>query len=602
VSVRTEEPVEGKAIVTIVVDEGRKILVKDLVIRGNESYSAFRLRFLLDNKGSWAFIRNFYDETTFEEDLDILRHFYTNRGFLDVLVKRGKPEYNEDKGWIRPVILIEEGPRYRVSEVAPKNATLFTEGEIVECFSKMMGEYFNANRYRKGLEKLRELYGDEGYIQLEVKTDFERLPGEDAIRIALNLKENNRVYVGKIKVRRQGYRREEAESAMGKLYDKVSPAPKDEVILREVILEPGEVYRNFQEVRTVERLKRLEIFEGVSITREPTEEKDVRDAVINVKEGVTGNLLFGIGYGESPGAYFQVRLHERNLFGDARDLRMRALIGTRLSAMYIGYLDRYFRDTDSSLEWEIYRERYGRGPYDERVYGSTLELGKPLSEYVRAYMRLRLEHVNFYDEDDDIIEEDFDSYPVASARFRIVEDRRDEIWWPKRGFTRSGSIELGYADGLLAKLGADFTYYNNFYKDLVYAVHFSGGLMPYSADKVGLTERFYLGGANDLRGFSFRGAGPKDSGEDDMPLGGSTKLLLKNELRYPIYGDLKGVLFLDAGMLDETVGLDAPRVSVGTGFRMKISIIRLYLDFAKALHKRSRDDTQFVHFRLGASF
>jgi outer membrane protein insertion porin family len=297
----------------------------------------------------------------------------------------------------------------------------------------------------------------------------------------------------------------------------------------------------------------------------------------------------------------QASIRERNLFGDARDLRASVLFGTRSSSFHIGYLDRYWRGTDMSLDWELYCDRYFRREYGERTYGTSLEFGKPLSEYVKAYLRFRLEDVNFFDEDDDIRAR-LDSYPLAAVRFRIVEDRLNDTWWPTRGFTRSAGVELGYADGLLAKFSTDFSYYNNFYKDFVYSISGFAGLIPYDADKVGITERFFLGGANDLRGFAYRGAGPMDKGDHEMAIGGSTKLLLKNEIRYPIYDELKGLIFLDMGMLDETVGLDKPRVSVGTGFRLKISFVRIYVDFAKALVKEHRDNTQIFHFRLGANF
>lgn len=599
--VRVEQPGDGKAFVIIVIDEGKKIKIKDLILQGNQSFSSFRLRFLVDNKGSWAFINNYYDETTFDDDLEILRQFYVTRGFLDVVVKRGKPEYNEEKGWINPVIDITEGPRYTVREIEPLNATLFTSQEIAGCFAPLSGKFYNADKYQKGLAKLRRLYGDEGYIQMQVEPDLKRLPTEPAINLILDIKENERIYVGKIKVRRKGFPRDSSETKLGKMYDKMSPPPTDEVVEREVTLKSGEVYRTFQEVRTIERLKRLEIFEDVTITREPTEKKDVRDAVVNVKEGTTGNFILGVGYGEDPGAYFQASLRERNLFGDARDLRARILFGTKSTSFHIAYLDRYWRDTDKSLEWAIYRDTFLRKEYAERIYGTSLELGKPLSEYVKAYLRFRVEQVNFFDEDDDILTK-LDSYPIATTRLRIVEDRTDDSWWPTRGFTRSAGLELGYADGTLAKLSTDFSYYKGIYKDFIYSLSGFAGLMPYDSDEVGITERFFLGGANDLRGFSYRGAGPKDKGDDDMALGGSTKLLLKNEIRYPIYDELKGLVFVDAGMLDERVGLASPRASVGTGFRFKISFVRVYIDFAQAVAKKRHDDTQFFHFRLGANF
>jgi outer membrane protein insertion porin family len=351
----------------------------------------------------------------------------------------------------------------------------------------------------------------------------------------------------------------------------------------------------------VERLKRLELFESVSITREPTAEENVKDAVVNVKEGVTGNVIFSVGYGEAVGPYFQVRFRERNVFGEARDFRIRALIGTRLTAIYLGYLDRYFLESDVSMDWELYRERYLRDEYGERIYGSSVEFGKPLSEYVRGYLKFRLEHVNFFNEDQDI-RTNLDSYPVAAVRFRVFEDRRDDEWWPTRGFARSAALETGYADGPLVKFTTDHSYYFSLYRDLIYGARFYGGLIPYDSGELGITERFFLGGSSDLRGFKYRGVGPRDPGEENMPIGGSTKLVLQNELRFPIYRDLKGVLFGDAGMLDETVHLDTPRASVGTGLRLKISIIRLSLDFAKAIYKKDTDDTRFIHFRLGADF
>lgn len=601
VKVKVDDLEEGKALVTVVIDEGEKILIKDLVIKGNESYSSFRLRFLLENKGTWLFIKNYYDETTFDDDLETLRRFYINRGYLDVVVKRGKPEYNEKKGWIKPVIIIEEGPRYEVNDVIVEDVTLFTREEVTDPFERMIGEYFKASRYRKSLEKLQKLYGDEGYINMEAQPDFDRLPGKDAVNLILNIDEGERIYLGKIKVRRRGFARGEPENFVEKIYDKFAPPPKDEVILREVTMEPGDVYRSFKEVRTVERLKRLEVFENVAVIREPTEERNVRDMVVSVRESDTGVAGIGVGYGEYPGGFVQLFLRERNLFGDARDLRVNAMLGTRRSYFNATYLDRYFRDTDMSFSWSLYRDRRSLKSHSERIYGTSVEFGKPLSEYVTAYVRGRLEHVNFFDEDDDIIT-DLDSYPLGTLQFRVIDDHRDDTWWPTRGYVAGAGVEAGYADGPLVKFNADYSWYYNFYKDLIYAMDASAGLIPYDSDEVGLTERFFLGGATDLRGFSYRGAGPKDKGEEDLALGGSTKLLLKNELRFPIAGELKGVLFFDVGMLDKDVGLDTPRASVGTGVRLKISFIRLAVDFAKAVKEEDDDDTRIVHIRLGAAF
>jgi len=148
-----------------------------------------------------------------------------------------------------------------------------------------------------------------------------------------------------------------------------------------------------------------------------------------------------------------------------------------------------------------------------------------------------------------------------------------------------------------------YAWYWKVYGDVVYALNLEAAMLPYDAEKVGITERFFLGGTEDLRGFRFRGAGPKDPGEDDMAIGGSTKILVQNELRYPVYKALKGVVFVDAGTLSRhAFDLDSLRLSAGLGIRLEFPVLRLSLDFAKAILKEDDDDTRLVHFKIGSTF
>jgi outer membrane protein insertion porin family len=603
--VETEQRSDGKLDVRVTIDEGTKILIKDVIFRGNKSISGWRLRWHMLNRGSWAFFKKYFDYDTFQDDLEIIRMLYQSKGFLDVRVSAGEPLYNEKKGWICPVVEISEGLRYRVDQIIVKNATVFAPDEIAHLFSRMKGRFLDFARLGKALDKVYRMYGDEGYIDLEVTHDFEKNVAEGTVDIVLTLTEHERVYVGKVEPRIETppLGMPEELTFIDRFYAKIAPPVSVEVVKREIRLKPGAVYRRFEEVRTRERLKNLGIFDDVAIWRQPTDKPNVRDVVVSVKEGDTGNLLFDIiGYNEEIGLFTGVRYIERNLFGDARVLRLSFQLGTRATSFYAGYLDRYFRNTTTSFRIDAYKDTFDRRKYDEDMNSLAVEFGRPLNEYLQAYLRLRAGYVQFNHIDDDVVEK-LNQYPLGTVRFRLVDDHRDNILWPTAGYRRSAGIELGYADGLVAKLTSSYSWYWKVYGDVVYALNLEAGMLPYDAEKVGITERFFLGGTEDLRGFRFRGAGPKDPGENDMAIGGSTKVLIQNELRYPIYKSVKGVVFVDAGTLDrEAFELDSLRLSTGLGIRLEFPILYLSLDFAKALLKEDEDDTCLIHFKIGSTF
>ncbi len=600
--VETAERSDGKLDVRVIIDEGTKILIKDVIFRGNKKISGLRLRWRMMNRGSWAFFKNYFDYETFQDDLESIRMLYRSNGFLDVQVIGDEPIYNEKKSWICPIVKINEGTRYRVGQIAVKNATIFTPAEITHVFRRLQGRFLDLVKFGKALEKVYYLYADEGYIDLEVTYDIEKNVAQGTVGIVLSLTEHDRVYVGKVKLERQVFEFGEELGFIDRLYGKIAPPISDESIRREILLKPAAVYRRFEEVRTRERMRNLRILDDVTIQREPTDSPTVRDVVVSIKEGPTGSLLFDVGYGDVTGAFIRGSYVERNLFGDARDFRLSILLGTRASSFYTGYLDRYFRNTTTSFRIDAFKDAHDRGEYEEDLYGSSVELGRPLNEYLRAYLRLRGGYARFHHIDDDVVEE-LDSYPLGTVRFRLVDDHRDDIFWPSKGYRRTAGIEVGYADGLVAKIMGSYAWYWKGYGDVVYALNLEAAMLPYDAEKVGITERFFLGGTEDLRGFRFRGAGPKDPGEDDMAIGGSTKILVQNELRYPIYKALKGVVFVDAGTLSHhAFDLDSLRLSAGLGIRLEFPVLRLSLDFAKAILKDEDDDTRLVHFKIGSTF
>lgn len=640
--------------IQVVVDEGLKLKIKDLIIRGNESVATALLRIRLENQGSWLFIKNFYDNEAFLTDLDMIRLYYITKGFLDVKVKAG--EFIKDPGgkWVSPVIEIQEGPRYTVGQIWPSGVTRFMPIDIVEIFRPLQGKYYNAELFMEAIEKVKTKYGDEGFINAEVSYDYETNPQTRQVHFNLRIEEHERVYVRKILIRKNEYPNE-SPTFIERLHGKLSPPVSDEIIEREVVLKPGEAYRRFQEVATVDRLRSMGIFDSVDVDAALTDDETKRDAVLKLEEGNTGNLLFGVGVSERAGAYLHGAYINRNLFGQARHLRTSFLLGTRDMSFRIGYLDRYFDLPGEALDRYFQTDRSGLVPFRLELYRDRMRL----SEYEETHTGIsalltrisrrgiltedygvRLEYVEtdddghdysddwfFFDDDDhdddDEPEEDFNDYPVLALSYYLEENTTDDWWWPTQGHILGGGVEAGAADGALLKLKGRYSLYKKLGSKLIYALNTQAGLMPLGADEVGISERLFLGGSSDMRGFEFRGAGPVDDGDEDLHIGGSTKLLVQNELRFPIYKQLKGFTFLDAGMLGEDeFEFEDPRVSVGAGVRFSTARSRMYgprwktgptgLDIMRGFNievsvaapivKESEDDEQYIHVIMGSSF
>jgi len=599
---RTEK---GGAVLQVLINEGKKMRVDDLVIHGNAYFHTFRLKAALETKGSWMVFQNYFDESAFENDLQIIRQLYEGAGFFSVAVERGQFRYDEAKQIVTPSIVIVEGPHYRLGNVGIAGNTYFTREEILAPFSGLTGKYFDAKDFAAALEKVRGLYQNAGFVTTEVNYEdvaLDRDKGE--VNIPVRIEEQGRVRVGRILIQRPNYLGDEEHSWFGKIYNRVAPPISNEAIRREMALKPGEVYDKRKEDESVEKLRRLDVFEEVAIESRSTDTADVRDVLVKIKEGVTGNVLVGVGFSDAYGVYAFGDYTEKNVLGQAGDLRAGLLVGTKVINASISYFDRYLGSSDYSLYSEIHHERAIRPGYDEANTGLSVEVGKPLTDQWKAYVQGRLEYVQLNETGHP--KEDFSrNYPVIAARMRFTHDTLEygdsgtPRFYPTGGHLAAFGFEAGYAGGPLAKLTGSYEWNHKLAEKLVFATALSAGIMPVSADKVGPTERFYLGGTEDLRGFAFRGAGPHDSRDHDVPLGGASKLLARNELRYPIIDNLTGLVFVDAGMLNhEPFSLSQPRASTGVGLRLGVKQVQAGVDLALPVLKGKDDDLRYFHFTL----
>ncbi|MEQ8819747.1 MAG: outer membrane protein assembly factor [Sumerlaeia bacterium] len=614
VSVRVREA-EGEASgadVTITIDEGRKIQIKDLIIRGNSAIPDWRLKPALTNSGSWLIFKNYYDENAFEDDLRMVERKYADKGYLDAKATADDPIYDEDEAKISPVIVVEEGPRYRVRDVEIAGNALFGDEEVRKPFAPMIGDVFDGEETREAFAKLRRLYGDQGYIDAKVDGTFVRHPEDGSVTIDVEIVEGAQVFVGDIRVQKPDYSDvPPPTNPIARFLESTSPGVTNEAIMREVQLEPGDVWRDKEERRSVQRLRRLGFFRDVRVRRVPTEDPRINDAVVEVEEDATAGY-FGVsaGVGERSGPAITLSYDNPNLLGDARDLSIYGTVGRRSSGFGISYLDRYLGDSENSLRLRAYRDAARFDGIGERIYGTSGELGVPMEqfgpfdEYWTSFIRLRLEQVNLIRRDQDL-ESPVDGYHVAALRTMLRRDIRNDLRWPTEGYTVAGGFETGYADGFLLKALHDFEWYKALddEEDWVYAYEHTVGLMPYDIDDIGYTERFFLGGTSTLRGFEARGIGPTDRGDDSTHIGGATSVAQSHELRRRFNRYFAGRVFVDAGVLEnDPLEWGTPRVGTGVGVTFNAGPAVVDFDLAAPVVREDDDEPQVFHFRLRGGF
>lgn len=605
VSVEAVDETDQAVFITIVIDEGERIKIKDLLIEGNEHFSDWHLRTMVSNAGSWLIFNNYYDDRAFDQDIVTLATRYRSDGFLDVVIRRGEFVYDEEKGLVSPKLIIEEGPRYRVEAVKIYGRTHFTEEEVNGVFNHLIGETYNGYDFSDAIEKLRALYGNQGYANVQLDGTFNRNPEAGTVELVIDITENDVVYIGDVVIKTQNYDYEFDLNAIEQFIDYTSPGVTQETVEREVRLKPGQKFRTVNEVRTEDRLRRLGFFEDVNVTRRPTEDPAVDDVIVEVKEDPAASFIsLSAGVGELSGPSVGVNYINPNLFGDARVLNVGATLGSRVQSYNISYLDRYFGDTDTSMEAQVYRRNLEFDGYGERTYGGSVEFGEDISDYDRQYLRLKLEQVDLKRRDQRL-RENVDSYWVSTVRGLMVRDTSNPGRWKYEGYRTAVGTEVGWADYFLLKFTHEYAHYHALSRDRDWVYHYahSAGLIPYDSENIGISERLFLGGTGNLRGFRPRGAGPKDEGKRDVGVGGSILLTQRHELRHRFSRRVSGRIFLDAGVLEEEpFHLGRPRAGVGPGVSVDVGPFIIDVDLAAPVLKSGRDQTRVLHFKLRSNF
>ena len=594
--------------VTFDIVEGDKFDVGEIRIVGNKYLKEKDIKGKMQTSAVWLwFFGGTLKREELQRDLDRIRAYYLDNGFLDIAVDEPEIQIDEAKRDLRVVIRVEEGPQYRIGTLAVKGASLFPEADIRRLIRTQSGGIFSRETLQGDVVAITDRYAERGYLFADAAPITETRRTEHIVDVSLEITEGRQAFVNRIEI-------------VG------NTRTREKVIRRGILLIEGDVFNSTLLQASRRNVESLGFFEEVKLdTRRGTAEDKV-DVVVDVKEKPTGAFSIGGGFSSVDGVIGMVSISQSNLFGYGKRALVSGQIGTQANRFNLIYTDPHFLDSNFMMETRGYKAdtNYENNQgFNTDTTGGAFSLGHMVFERVYGLATYTIEDVLIKDVNANApflvqrqAEENNGRSLTSSITGSLLRDVRDSGTEPTRG--NRTRLSATYAGGFL---GAD----NNFTKFAVESSQYwplwwrlvgnvrgtfwygdSFGDSPY----LPVQERYFLGGPNTLRGFRNFTVSPTDPAGGDGLTGGNKAWFVNTELLYPLYDPmrLRGLIFFDIGNnLDERSSLtdlftSNARYSAGVGIRFNSPIGAMRLEWGFNLNQRENEKLQVLHFSAGTSF
>ena len=595
----------GTARVVFTINEGVRGAVKQVRFEGNAHFSEKVLRKQMKTRGRSPIYfvdkTGRLDEVQLEQDMDKLREFYQDHGYIDVEIKTPRRERTE-KGPMIITIPIVEGPQYHVQKLTISGHQNTTEDRIRKLLKMKEGSVYSPKQLRDDAKAVADAYGSGGYVDLVVLPEGAPA-GPALIDVHYKIEEGARSFVNRIDI--EGNTR-----------------TKDKVIRREVLVAPGDVFNTVRVDLTKKRLDNLGYFAKVETYPEQTDIPGRKDLTILVQEKRTGSLSFGggfstvdklVGFAELTQGNFDL-FNWPSFTGGGQKFRLRIQYGTQRKDLVMTLTEPYFLDRRLALTGQLFytEANYLSNEYNQRNYGFMVEMRKPLNSYTYATLGYTFQDVDIFDVSasaSDFIQSQAGSTLESKIFTSIVFDSRDNPLLSRHGrrFTFAPFIAGSFLGGDIKVYGMDLEGSQYFHLpwdtillingEIATVSHYSSG------SGVPIYERLYLGGSNNLRGFPFREVGPQD--QNGEPIGGQSMARTTIEWTFPIIEKARGAVFYDTGFVNTSswaFGFNHIASDIGVGIRLDLPIGPLRLDYGYPIQRDGYNGGGHFNFNVGYQF
>ncbi|HSA90215.1 MAG TPA: outer membrane protein assembly factor BamA [Burkholderiales bacterium] len=601
----TVTPLERNRVgISIAVTEGPVAKIRGINVVGANAFPENELLglFVLRTPGwlTWYTQHDRYSRERLGADLEALRSFYLNRGYLDFSLESTQVQITPDRRDIYITVNLVEGEIYTVSEVTLAGRLLVPREELQALVQLKPGDVFSREKLAASTKAITDRLGNEGYAFANANAVPNIDKAKRSVAFSIVVDPGRRVYVRRIDVAGNSKTR-------------------DEVIRREMRQLEGAYYDASKIQLSRRRIDRTNFFGEVTVETVPVEgSPDQVDVVYTVKEKATGSLLLGVGFSSVERISLSASITQANAFGTGKYLSANINSGSVNQVYSLSYLDPYYTVDGVSRGFDVYRRvtdasSLAVGPYKTDSLGGGIKFGYPVAEQVSIDFGANIESVDleiFANSPLSYISfvRDFGSqYTYLSGTVGWTRDVRDSLILTTAGSLQRLSLEVAGGDLQYYRLGYQHRWYTPLTRaltghlgvDLGYAGGYNDKPLPFF-------KNYFAGGPGSVRGYESFSLGPKD--ELGNSTGGNRKLTGTAEILFPMPGaeqdrSLRLAAFVDGGQVYvDKMDLGELRYSSGIALFWSSPMGPLRLSWAYPLNAKDADRKQQLQFTFGTGF
>ncbi len=604
---------ENRVSVLFSVAEGPSAKIRQINFIGNDTFKSSTLldemQLSTPNWFSWYTKNDLYSKDKLTGDLENVRSYYLDRGYLEFNVDSTQVSISPDRKDMYLTVTVHEGEPYTLSSVKLAGNLLDRQAELRKLVKIKAGERFSAAKLQATTKAIVDRLGEYGYAFATVNAQPDIDQTTHKVGLALVVDPGHRVYVRHINV-------------VG------NSRTRDEVVRREMRQMESAWFDSGRLALSKDRINRLGYFTDVDVSTEPVEgTTDQVDVNVKVTEKPTGSITLGLGYGSGEGPIISAGVSQDNVFGSGTSLSVTLNTATTYRTLAVEQVDPYFtidgirRITDVYYRTSepLYYSSTTDTSFRVITYGASMKFGIPFSETDTVFFGAGLEQ-NRLDVDSTTPQSYIDyvnSFGRVSNNVPVTvgwsRDNRDSSLIPSKGYMLTANAEYGTPISTTTYVKSDLQaqYYYSFSRGFILGLNFQGGYgkglegKPYP-----IFKNYYAGGIGSVRGYESSSLGPRDATTGD-PIGGSKMVVGNIELTVPLPGTgydrtLRVFTFVDGGNVwgseGNSVGANGLRYSYGAGLEWISPIGPLKIDLGFPIVKHEGDQYQKFQFQIGTSF
>ena len=589
------------------IEEGAAARIKQINVVGATAFKEKELlsQMELTTPGflTWYTKNDQYSRQKLSADLEKLKSFYMNRGYLEFNVESTQVSISPDKQDVFITLNVTEGERYQVSSVKLAGDFSISEDELRKLVTIKTGDVFSRERLNDSTKAVGERLGKEGYAFANVNAAPEIDKVKRQVAFTIFVDPGKRVYVRRLNITG-------------------NTKTRDEVVRREMRQMEGGWYDSERVSASKLRLDRLGYFSEVAVETPAVQgTSDQIDVNMNVKEKPTGNLMLGLGLSSTEGIVLSGSIAQNNFMGSGNNVGIQVNTGKINTVYSFSYTNPYFTKDGVSQGFDVYHRkvdstRTSVAPYQTASTGGGLRFGFPLNEKESLSFGVGLDTTTITTVTDspqrykDFVKTFGETNLTIPVSVNWVSDGKDSFLFPTRGTYQKAGLEVAIPGGDLTFYRASYQLQQYFPLSKTFTLMLNGdiGYAGGYGDTTSLPfyKNFYAGGVNTVRGYKAGSLGPKDTNGDS--LGGTRRVIGNAEVLWGFPGMEKSLrmgLFFDAGQVygqGQNISISDLRYSTGISMAWISPIGPLKFSFGQSLNKQEGDKPESFQFQLGSTF